>query len=140
MNTTTMSPDLQSSLICDDVRQERSGKFILIGLFDAIALPRYPATFQRLCIVNRWCCGEGTFVQRSRLLAPDQIKTVAESKPVNVKLPDTQATATCIEFFLNVRFDAPGTYWIEIMLENQLKLRYPLRAAIVKQPPQQSHP
>ncbi len=140
MNTTTMSPDLQSSLICDDVRQERSGKFILIGLFDAIALPRYPATFQRLCIVNRWCCGEGTFVQHSRLLAPDQIKTVAESKPVNVKLPDTQATATCIEFFLNVRFDAPGTYWIEIMLENQLKLRYPLRAAIVKQPPQQSHP
>ncbi len=140
MNATTMSPDLQSSLICDDVRQERNGKFILIGLFDAIALPRYPATFQRLCIVNRWCCGEGTFVQHSRLLAPDQIKTVAESKPVNVKLPDTQATATCIEFFLNVRFDAPGTYWIEIMLENQLKLRYPLRAAIVKQPPQQSHP
>ena len=139
MNT-TMTPDLQSSLICDDVRQERSGKFILIGLFDAIALPRYPAAFQRLCIVNRWCCGEGTFVQHSRLLAPDQIKIVAESKPVNVKLPDTEATATCIEFFLNVRFDAPGTYWIEIMLENQLKLRYPLRAALVKQPPQQSHP
>ena len=139
MNT-NMSPDLQSSLICDDVRQERSGKFILIGLFDAIALPRYPATFQRLCIVNRWCCGEGTFVQHSRLLAPDQVQSVAESKPVTLKLPDTQATATCIEFFLNVRFDAPGTYWIEILLENQLKLRYPLRAALAKQLPQQSHP
>lgn len=127
--TPNMPPDLQSSLICDDVRQERSGKFILIGLFDAIALPRYPATFQRLCIVNRWCCGEGTFVQHSRLYAPDQQKKIAESKPVTVKLPDTEATATCIEFFMNVRFDAPGTYWIEILLENQLKLRYPLRAA-----------
>jgi hypothetical protein len=84
-----MSPDLQSSLICDDVRQERNGKFILIGLFDAIALPRYPAAFQRLCIVNRWCCGEGTFVQHSRLLAPDQVHIVAESKPVTLKLPDT---------------------------------------------------
>jgi hypothetical protein len=138
--TPTMSPDLQSSLICDDVRQERNGKFILIGLFDAIALPRYPATFQRLCIVNRWCCGEGTFVQHSRLLAPDQMAVVAESKPVQLKLPDTEATATCIEFFLNVRFENPGTYWIEIMLENQLKLRYPLRAALVQHPPQQSHP
>jgi len=29
-----MLPDLQSSLICDDVRQERNGKFMLIGLFD----------------------------------------------------------------------------------------------------------
>lgn len=135
-----MSPDLQSSLICDDVRQERSGKFILIGLFDAIALPRYPATFQRLCIVNRWCCGQGTFVQHSRLLAPDQVKTIAESKPAKLKLPDTEATATCIEFFMNVRFDTPGTYWIEIILEDQLTLRYPLRAAIVKKPPQQSHP
>ena len=31
-----MIPDLQTSLICDDVRQERNGKFILIGIFDVI--------------------------------------------------------------------------------------------------------
>lgn len=136
MTTPSMTPDLQASLICDDVRQERSGKFILIGLFDAIALPQYPASFQRLCVVNRWCCGEGSFQQHSRLLSPDQRQTVAESKPVNLNLPNTEATATCIEFFLNVRFDAPGTYWIEILLENQLKLRYPLRAALVKHPQQ----
>jgi hypothetical protein len=68
------------------------------------------------------------------LFAPDQQKKIAESKPVTVRLPDTEATATCIEFFMNVRFDAPGTYWIEILLENQLKLRYPLRATQVAPP------
>ncbi len=35
-DSNSMIPDLQSSLICDDVRQERNGKFMLIGLFDAI--------------------------------------------------------------------------------------------------------
>ena len=34
-----MIPDLQSSLLCDDVRQERTGKFILIGLFDSLGSP-----------------------------------------------------------------------------------------------------
>ena len=140
MTTTNMLPDLQSSLICDDVRQERNGKFILIGLFDAIALPRYPASFQRLCIVNRWCCGFGTFQQHSRLLGPDQLTAVAESKPAHLKLPDTEATATCIEFFLNVRFDAPGTYWVEILIDSQLKLRYPLRATLIQPHQQQQSP
>ena len=59
-----MLPDLQSSLICDDVRQERNGKFMLIGLFDAIHAERLPVAFAKMCIVTRWCSGEGTFTQR----------------------------------------------------------------------------
>ena len=35
-----MIPDLQSTLLCDDVRQERTGKFILIGLFDSLGIAR----------------------------------------------------------------------------------------------------
>ena len=135
MTAPSMLPDLQSSIICDDVRQERNGKFILIGLFDAIAVPRYPATFQRLCMVNRWCCGIGRFTQQSRLLKPDQLSVVAEGKPVPVNLPDNADTATCVEIFLNVRLETRGTYWIEILLEGQLKLRYPLRAALIQPAP-----
>ena len=48
-----MIPDLQMSVLCDDVRQERSGKFILIGLFDVIGMPQFPALFARVRIVNR---------------------------------------------------------------------------------------
>lgn len=135
MNTTAMLPDLQSSLVCDDVRQERNGKFIIIGIFDAIAVPKYPATFQRICMVNRWCCGDGEFTQQSRLLKPDGITVLTEGKPVAVKLASSTATATCVEIFMNLQFENPGIYWTEVLLDGKLKLRYPLRAGLVPTAP-----
>jgi len=129
---TNIVPDLQSSLLCDDVRQERNGKFILIGLFDAVAVPKLPAVFQRVCVVNRWCCGEGEFRQRSRILASDGTTVVVEGKEVGLKLQDSEATATSVEFFLNVKFEQEGTYWVEILLDGDLKLRYPLKAKTIR--------
>jgi hypothetical protein len=114
--------------LCDDVRQERNGKFILIGLFDVLAVPRFPAVFQRVCIVNRWCCGLGEFNQKSRLLKPDGDTLMIEGKEVTVTLPDNEATATSVEFFLNVKFETEGTYWVEILLDRDIKVRYPLKA------------
>ncbi len=136
-NSNTMIPDLQSSLMCDDVRQERNGKFMLIGLFDAIGVPQYPAVFQRICMVNRWCCGVGEFKQQTRLLKPDGVSVLIEGQKVPVKLPDDEANATNIEVFMNVKLDTPGTYWVEILLDDQLILRYPLKAAQITPSPQQ---
>ena len=128
-----MIPDLQSSLLCDDVRQERNGKFMLIGLFDMLAVPAFPAVFQRICVFNRWCCGEGEFKQRSRVIKPDGVSVLVEGKDVMVKLPNGEATATCVEFFMNVRFETEGNYWVEILLDGDLKLRYPLKAVTLRQ-------
>lgn len=122
-----MIPDLQSSLICDDVRQERNGKFMLIGLFDAIHAERLPVAFARICLVTRWCSGEGVFTQRSRIMHPDQKTVLAEGQNVQVNLPSPEASATSVEVFINVNFPAAGTYWVEILLDGDLKIRYPLR-------------
>jgi hypothetical protein len=122
-----MIPDLQSSLICDDVRQERNGKFMLLGLFDAIHAEKLPMTFAKLCLVNRWCSGEGTFTQHSRIVHPDQQTILVEGQNVQVVLKSNQAAATSVEVFMNVVFPAGGTYWVEILLEGDLKIRYPLR-------------
>ena len=136
-----MLPDLQSSLLCDDVRQERNGKFILIGLFDILAVPGFPFMQQKVCVVNRWCCGEGEFKQRSRLLKPDSKTVLVEGREVAVTLPHNEATATSVEIFINVRFDEEGTHWVEILMEGDLKIRYQL---IVKKfhppPPPPGHP
>ena len=48
-----MIPDLQTSLLCDDVRQERSGKFILIGIFDGLVLNQQNPACPRICLINR---------------------------------------------------------------------------------------
>jgi desulfoferrodoxin (superoxide reductase-like protein) len=122
-----MIPDLQSSILCDDVRQERNGKFILIGLFDAIAAQRFPVRYPRLFMVTRWCSGQGDFTQRTRILEPDQSTVLLEGKHIPVRLTSAEATATNVEVFVNVSFEKEGTHWIEVLLDEDLKLRYPLR-------------
>ncbi|MBI2441395.1 MAG: hypothetical protein HYV35_08500 [Lentisphaerae bacterium] len=122
-----MIPDLQFSLLCDDVRQEKNGKFILIGLFDVITAKQFPLAFPRMCVVSRWCGGEGTFQQVTRLLQPDQTTVLAHGQTIPVRLQNVEATATNIEVFINTQFKEPGTCWVEILLEGDLKLRYPLR-------------
>ena len=130
-----MIPDLQSSLLCDDVRQESNGKFILIGLFDMVAVASFPAVFMKVCLVNRWCCGQGDFKQHVRVLAPDGKGVLLEGQDVPIRLPEQDAVATSVEIFLNVRFATEGTYWVEILLDGDLKLRYPLKARQATLPP-----
>ena len=130
-----MIPDLQSSLICDDVRQERNGKFMLIGLFDVIHADKLPMSFAKMCLVTRWCSGEGTFTQRSRIIHPDQQTILAEGQNVQVQLSSSEAAATSVEVFMNISFPASGTYWVEILLEGDLKIRYPLRVHLTERRP-----
>ncbi len=128
----TFTPDLQASLLCDDVRQERNGKFILIGIFEQLLVPSFPAVLQRLSLVNRWCSGKGEFQQLTRITAADGASRLAEGRPVTIKLADQNQVATSVEYFVNLRFPEEGTYWIEINLEQQLKLRYPLHVRKIK--------
>lgn len=130
-----IAPDLQSSLLCDDVRQERNGKFILIGLFDALWSNSVPLHVQKMCIANRWCSGAGTFNQQSRILSPNRQDVLVEGKPMPVRLADELHTATNVEFFMNLEFKETGVYWIEVLLEEQLKLSYPLRIGLTQQQP-----
>lgn len=129
-----MLPDLQSSLLCDDVRQERSGKFILIGLFDSLGSPKFPFRHARMFLVTRWCSGEGSFEQHTRILRPDMESIVAEGRKIPVNLANSEATATNVELFLNLEFHEPGTHWVEILLDGDLKIRFPVRVALVSHP------
>ena len=129
-----MLPDLQASLLCDDVRQENNGKFLLIGLFDGITVPKLPVAMMKMCIVNRWCAGNGVFKQQTRILAPDGVSEVLKGREVDIKLGSDGQTATSVEVFVNPKFQDAGTYWIEILLDGNIKMRYPFTIR-VKAPP-----
>ena len=129
-----MTPDLQACLLCDDVRQERNGKFILIGLFDVINANQYPLVFPRMALVTRWCNGEGEFRQLSRLIKPDQKSVIAQGQVIPVKLPGTEAIVTNVEFFINIAFPESGVHWIEVLLDNDLIIRFPLRVSPAPSP------
>lgn len=128
-----MQPDLQASLLCDDVRQEVNGKFILIGLFDGITIQKLPVAIMRMCVVNRWCAGNGVFRQQTRILAPDGITEVLKGREVEIKLPSEDQTATSVEVFVNPQFKSAGTYWIEILLDDNIKMRYPFTIRVKHQ-------
>jgi len=125
-----MIPDLQASLMCDDVRQERNGKFMLIGIFDGLVVAQIPTVFARLCLVNRWCCGQGSFKQRSRVVAPDGTTVVCEGQAIPITLPDDQQIGTTVEVFVNLQFRTAGVHWVEVLLDQQLRLRYPLHVKV----------
>ena len=132
MNPTRILPDLQCSLVCEEIRQEVNGNFILIGVINFIRVPKLPVTAFRLCVVNRWTAGLGQFTETVKLIAPDQT-TVLRKGEVKFALKDAVLSATNVTMLQQVEFKAAGAYYIEVLVDDVMKLRYPL--PIVHTPP-----
>ena len=121
-----IKPNLQFSVLCDDVRQENNGKFILIGLFESINAKKFPATHQTLFVANRWCKGEGTFTQMIRIVNPKDKSIVFQTDDQVFELGDIDRHHTLISRFNNLVFPDPGKYWVEVLLDKELLLNYPI--------------
>lgn len=126
-------PNLQFSVMCDDVRREENGKFILIGLFEAINARSFPATHGTLFVVDRWCKGEGTFTQRIRIVNPRDKSVIFQTDDQVFELGDIDRNHTLVSRFNNLVFPASGKYWVEVLLDNELVLNYPVMLKEVKQ-------
>ncbi len=136
MNPTRILPDLQASLLCEEVRQEINGNFIVIGILGIIRVPQVPITAFKLCVFNRWTAGIGTFEESVRLVAPDQTTLVRQSK-VKFTLQDPAHHATNVTVFGQVEIKTPGNYYIEVLVDDVMKLRFPMPILVV---PQQQQP
>lgn len=134
MQASRILPDLQCALICEDVRQEANGNFIIIGVINFVRVPQLPVTAAKLCFFNRWTAGLGQFVECVRLIAPDQT-TVLRKSEVKFALEDAALHATNVTVFGQVQFEFPGTYYIEILVDDVMKIRFPLSVAVVKPSP-----
>src|SRR5580704_14582792 len=95
MQAARILPDLQCSLVCEQVRQESNGNFIIIGVVNYLRVPNVPITAMNLCVFNRWTAGVGTFTQAIRLLAPDGTTVITKSE-MKFELQDTSASWTCV--------------------------------------------
>ena len=133
MQASRILPDLQCSLLCEDIRQEVTGNFLLIGVLNFIRVPQVPITAARLLVFNRWTAGVGEFTQTLRLLAPDQTTMLAKNE-VRFALPEATAHTINVAVLSSVTFNAAGTYYVEVLVDNVMKLRYPL--TVVVTPPQ----
>lgn len=121
-----IKPNLQFSVVCDDVRREENGKFMLIGLFEAINAKQFPATHPSLYVVNRWCKGEGVFKQNIRIVNSRDRVVVFKTGEQPFELKDIDGHHTLVSKINNIVFPTAGKYWVEILLDNDLVLNYPL--------------
>src|ERR1017187_9200266 len=135
MQATRILPDLQCSLLCEDIRQEVTGNLILIGVIGMIRVPQLPVVAFKLSVLNRWTAGIGQFTEGVRLIGPDQT-TVLRKGEVKFALQDPNLHATNVTVFAQVEFKVAGTYYIEVLVDDVMKLRYPI-PVIVTPPPNQ---
>jgi hypothetical protein len=119
-----IKPNLQFSVLCDDVRQENNGKFILIGLFEAINAKKFPATHHTLFVVNKWCKGQGTFVQKIRIVNPKDKAIIFQTDDQAFELGDIDRHHVLVSRFNSLVFPEPGKYWLEVLLDGELVINY----------------
>ena len=125
MEETAILPDLQSCVLCEDVRCEINGMQTLVGVINVIPAPSLPINCMRLCIWSRWCSGSGKFRQKSRIIGVDEQQVLAQAE-VEFELREMEGQATNAHFFGGVQFQQFGMHHVEIFLENELRLRFPL--------------
>ncbi|MBI5124459.1 MAG: hypothetical protein HZA72_03475 [Candidatus Omnitrophica bacterium] len=121
-----IKPNLQFSVVCDDVRREDNGKFMILGIFEAINAKEFPARHGTLFVVNRWCKGEGEFTQKIRIISTSDKEMVFQTEDQPFQLNDIDTHHTIVSRFNNLMFKNPGKYWVEIFLNNELILNYPI--------------
>ena len=136
MQPSRILPDLQCSLLSEEVRQEATGNFFIIGVIDYLRVPQVPITAYKLSVFNRWTAGIGQFTESVRLIAPDQT-TVLRKSEVKFAMKDPAINATTVTLFGNVEFTAAGSYYVEVLVDDVMKVRYPVTVFVV---PQQQNP
>lgn len=80
MTPTRILPDLQCSLMCEEIRQEANGNFMLIGVINFIRVPQLPVVALKLSLFNRWTAGIGQFTESVRLLALTRRRCCARAR------------------------------------------------------------
>src|SRR5438552_16143021 len=138
MKPTRILPDLQCSLLCEEIRQEVTGNFCLVGVINFIRVPQVPVVALKLSLFNRWTAGLGQFTESVRLIAPDQV-TVLRKGEVKFTLQDAALHATNVTVFGQVEFKTAGTYYVEVLVDDVMKLRYPVPVIVQPAPTQPPH-
>jgi len=120
--------------LCEDVRQETSGNFILVGVINLVRVPQCPVTAFKLCLFNRWVAGYGQFRETVRFIAPDQTTELRKTE-MKFALQEVTQNATTVSIWGQVKFETPGAYFVEVMVDDVMKLRFPLVIELVQPAP-----
>ena len=105
-----LHPSLNAMLVCDlTIREERTGKISLIGVFENIAAPAFPTVHRALAVYAKLVDAEGDYDIRLELVRLDDARSVAEGR-MTAKFADRMAASELIFDLENLGFERPGRY------------------------------
>lgn len=133
VNPVRIMPDLQFSVVCEDIRREFNGKFMIIGVIDAIIVPEFPFRIPRLYVFNRWTCGVGDFRENVRLVSADDVTVLAKTE-VRFNLESPFQTASTVSVFNGIELKLQGFYHVEVLVDDVRKLRIPINVVAAPRP------
>ncbi|MBI5412828.1 hypothetical protein HZA42_00590 [Candidatus Peregrinibacteria bacterium] len=116
-------PILQFSVLCDGVAKGQGGKPVFIGIFDNFVRT---GVIPQFFIANRWTYGKGKFNQKIEIKNPELDKSIAEVANQEFILQNETSPANIISGFVNVNFEKAGVHWVQIFLDDELVMSYPL--------------
>jgi hypothetical protein len=102
-----------------------NGMQTLVGVVNVVPARTLPVGLLKLCVWTRWCGGIGKFRQSSRILGVDEDQVIAESF-IDFELKELEGHVTNVNLFTGVQFQQFGLHHVEMCLDNELILRYPL--------------
>jgi hypothetical protein len=126
------SAQLVYSILCDDVRLEMGNKLSLMGIFENVYLPQFPAMLLRFATVNHWV-GAGDYETQVRVVSPDG-REVALSSQSTFRV-DPEGYADNVTFFANVALERAGRYSIQTFIDGKIVSQRPLFVAQINQSP-----
>lgn len=116
--------ELVYTIICEDVRLEVGNRLSLMGVFENIAAQQWPISLIKFAVVNHWR-GAGSYLSEVRVLTPDRQQFIVASQPARFEI-ERGAFADNVSFFVNITFPAPGTYWVQTLVDATLFDERPL--------------
>ena len=125
-----IEPDLQFSILCDQVRREDNGKWILLGVFENISVAHFPSQHGALCVLNKWIRGEGSWTQKTRFVDEND-RVLLERHDIAFNLAELPSNFLAIQAFAGLPLEGAGNIWIEVYLNDELKQRYPISVSLL---------
>jgi hypothetical protein len=121
-------PSLQFSVPCLAVVEDEKGPPSFNRIFYELPFPEFPFRFPKpgFFIANGWCNGQGNFVQSMKILYPERDRQLIGTGKQPFDLKEIETPFMAINLFQDVVFEKPGTYWIQILLNDELAVEYPL--------------
>lgn len=119
-------PSLQFSIPCLGVEEEGNKPPSFKYIFYELPFPNFPIKAPPFFINNGWSYGLGPHTERTRILRPDRRQQLTDTGNHDFVLEDQETPFMAINMYQDIVFPEPGVYWVQIYLDNQQVIEYPL--------------